>query len=168
MTSREGTQTSFCPVRQRSIFIPTVVDGVLLPKSPEEMLAEKKFNTVPYLLGVNKQEFGWVIPKVRTCEPLGRAPRLSHHLPPLTSDSSSSPDPIWGQDSCPLCTSFNFHSLSETDINVHLIYWFFLAHQQLCPVDFQPALAWLVGCWSVWFFLFNISDSQMLSHCFNS
>lgn len=50
--------------KERSIFIPTVVDGVLLPKSPEEMLAEKKFNTVPYLLGVNKQEFGWVIPKL--------------------------------------------------------------------------------------------------------
>uniref|UniRef100_A0A286XD77 Carboxylic ester hydrolase n=1 Tax=Cavia porcellus TaxID=10141 RepID=A0A286XD77_CAVPO len=40
----------------------TVIDGVLLPKMPEEMLAEKDFNTVPYIVGINKQEFGWVIP----------------------------------------------------------------------------------------------------------
>ncbi|KAF5927187.1 hypothetical protein HPG69_019113, partial [Diceros bicornis minor] len=43
-------------------FLPTVVDGVLLPKMPEEILAEKTFNTVPYIVGINKQEFGWVLP----------------------------------------------------------------------------------------------------------
>uniref|UniRef100_A0A8C2RNP4 Carboxylesterase type B domain-containing protein n=1 Tax=Capra hircus TaxID=9925 RepID=A0A8C2RNP4_CAPHI len=29
---------------------------------PTEMLAEKNFNTVPYIIGFNKQEFGWIIP----------------------------------------------------------------------------------------------------------
>lgn len=48
--------------RESQVFTPTVVDGVLLPKMPEEILAEKKFNTVPYLLGVNKQEFSWLLP----------------------------------------------------------------------------------------------------------
>ncbi|XP_028626189.1 carboxylesterase 1D [Grammomys surdaster] len=43
-------------------FLPTVVDGVVLPKTPEEILAEKSFNTVPYIVGINKQEFGWIIP----------------------------------------------------------------------------------------------------------
>uniref|UniRef100_A0A8C3WFS5 Carboxylic ester hydrolase n=1 Tax=Catagonus wagneri TaxID=51154 RepID=A0A8C3WFS5_9CETA len=43
-------------------FLPTVVDGVLLPKMPEEILAEKDFNTVPYIVGINKQEFGWLLP----------------------------------------------------------------------------------------------------------
>ncbi|ERE78484.1 liver carboxylesterase 22-like protein, partial [Cricetulus griseus] len=43
-------------------FIPTVIDGVLLPKMPEEILAEKNFNTVPYIVGINKQEFGWILP----------------------------------------------------------------------------------------------------------
>ncbi|XP_075851756.1 liver carboxylesterase 1-like isoform X4 [Microcebus murinus] len=43
-------------------FLPTVVDGVVLPKSPEEILAEKSFNTVPYIVGINKQEFGWILP----------------------------------------------------------------------------------------------------------
>lgn len=43
-------------------FLPAVVDGVVLPKTPEEILAEKSFNTVPYIVGINKQEFGWIIP----------------------------------------------------------------------------------------------------------
>ncbi|XP_014643887.1 PREDICTED: liver carboxylesterase 1-like [Ceratotherium simum simum] len=43
-------------------FLATVVDGVVLPKMPEEILAEKKFNTVPYIVGINKQEFGWLLP----------------------------------------------------------------------------------------------------------
>ncbi|XP_011358436.1 liver carboxylesterase 1 [Pteropus vampyrus] len=43
-------------------FLYTVVDGVVLPKMPEEMLAEKKLNPVPYLLGINKNEFGWILP----------------------------------------------------------------------------------------------------------
>ncbi|XP_012883343.1 PREDICTED: carboxylesterase 1D-like [Dipodomys ordii] len=48
--------------RESIPFLPTVVDGVLLPKSPEAILAEKSFNTVPYIVGINKQEFGWTIP----------------------------------------------------------------------------------------------------------
>ncbi|NXD32334.1 CES1D Carboxylesterase, partial [Spelaeornis formosus] len=43
-------------------FLPTVIDGVVLPKAPEEILAEKSFSTVPYIVGFNKQEFGWIIP----------------------------------------------------------------------------------------------------------
>ncbi|GAB1293467.1 Carboxylic ester hydrolase [Apodemus speciosus] len=43
-------------------FLTTVIDGVLLPKAPEEILSEKNFNTVPYIVGINKQEFGWYIP----------------------------------------------------------------------------------------------------------
>lgn len=42
-----------------------MIDGVLLPKAPEEILAEKNFNIVPYIVGINKQEFGWYIPTVR-------------------------------------------------------------------------------------------------------
>ncbi|XP_058383684.1 liver carboxylesterase 1-like [Diceros bicornis minor] len=50
--------------RESHPFLPTVVDGVLLPKMPEEILAEKTFNTVPYIVGINKQEFGWHLPRV--------------------------------------------------------------------------------------------------------
>nr|XP_020138443.1 liver carboxylesterase 1-like isoform X4 [Microcebus murinus] len=49
-------------LKMRHPFLPTVVDGVVLPKSPEEILAEKSFNTVPYIVGFNKQEFSWILP----------------------------------------------------------------------------------------------------------
>ncbi|XP_004455114.2 liver carboxylesterase 1 isoform X2 [Dasypus novemcinctus] len=48
--------------RESLPFLPTVIDGVLLPKTPKEMLAEENFNTVPYIIGVNQQEFGWLLP----------------------------------------------------------------------------------------------------------
>ncbi|XP_057349380.1 liver carboxylesterase 1-like isoform X2 [Manis pentadactyla] len=48
--------------RESCLLLPTVVDGVLLPKTPEELLAEKKFNAIPYIIGINKQEFGWLLP----------------------------------------------------------------------------------------------------------
>ncbi|XP_063103403.1 liver carboxylesterase 1-like isoform X2 [Cavia porcellus] len=48
--------------RENYPVVPTVVDGVLLPKAPEEILAEKNFNTIPYIVGINKQEFGWILP----------------------------------------------------------------------------------------------------------
>ncbi|XP_025776297.1 liver carboxylesterase 1 isoform X2 [Puma concolor] len=50
--------------RESHPFLPIVVDGVLLPKMPEEILAEKKFNFVPYIIGINKHEFGWLLPKL--------------------------------------------------------------------------------------------------------
>uniref|UniRef100_A0A8C6B803 Carboxylic ester hydrolase n=1 Tax=Monodon monoceros TaxID=40151 RepID=A0A8C6B803_MONMO len=48
--------------RESSPFLPTVLDGVLLPKMPEEILAEKNFHPVPYVVGINKQECGWILP----------------------------------------------------------------------------------------------------------
>ncbi|KAM5262699.1 LOW QUALITY PROTEIN: liver carboxylesterase 1-like [Ctenodactylus gundi] len=47
---------------ERYPIVPTVVDGVFLPKTPEELYAEKSVNTVPYMVGINKQEFSWIIP----------------------------------------------------------------------------------------------------------
>ncbi|CAK6436599.1 unnamed protein product [Pipistrellus nathusii] len=43
-------------------FLTSVVDGVLLPKMPKKLLAEKQLNSVPYIVGINQQEFGWIIP----------------------------------------------------------------------------------------------------------
>ncbi|XP_067321006.1 cocaine esterase-like isoform X1 [Anolis sagrei] len=43
--------------------IPAVVDGEFLPKAPEELLAAKEFVHVPYLMGLNNQEYGWAIPQ---------------------------------------------------------------------------------------------------------
>nr|XP_048282686.1 carboxylesterase 1F-like isoform X2 [Myodes glareolus] len=48
--------------KESNPFVPTVLDGVVLPEAPEEILAKKNFNTVPYIVGINKQEFGWLLP----------------------------------------------------------------------------------------------------------
>ncbi|XP_009700350.1 PREDICTED: fatty acyl-CoA hydrolase precursor, medium chain-like [Cariama cristata] len=42
-------------------FLPLVLDGVFLHKSPEEILAGKEFNAVPFVIGVTNNEFGWNI-----------------------------------------------------------------------------------------------------------
>lgn len=47
---------------QEMILYPAVIDGEFLLKSTEELLAAKEFNTVPYLLGMNNHEYGWVVP----------------------------------------------------------------------------------------------------------
>ncbi|XP_003477592.1 liver carboxylesterase 1-like [Cavia porcellus] len=48
--------------REGHSFLPSVLDGVVLPKTPKEILEEKHFHTVPYIVGINKQEFGWFLP----------------------------------------------------------------------------------------------------------
>lgn len=42
--------------------LPAVTDGVFFPKSPEEILADHESNPVPFIIGVNNHEFGWIIP----------------------------------------------------------------------------------------------------------
>nr|XP_051702886.1 cocaine esterase-like [Oryctolagus cuniculus] len=46
------------------MLIPGVVDGVFLPRHPEELLASADFQPVPSIIGVNNDEYGWVILKV--------------------------------------------------------------------------------------------------------
>nr|XP_034796273.2 cocaine esterase-like isoform X2 [Pan paniscus] len=44
--------------------IPGVVDGIFLPRHPQELLASADFQPVPSIIGVNNDEFGWIIPSV--------------------------------------------------------------------------------------------------------
>uniref|UniRef100_A0A803T2K1 Carboxylic ester hydrolase n=1 Tax=Anolis carolinensis TaxID=28377 RepID=A0A803T2K1_ANOCA len=46
--------------------IPAVVDGEFLPKAPGELLAAKEFSDVPYLIGINNHEYGWILPQSGT------------------------------------------------------------------------------------------------------
>uniref|UniRef100_A0A6I8QGL0 Carboxylic ester hydrolase n=1 Tax=Xenopus tropicalis TaxID=8364 RepID=A0A6I8QGL0_XENTR len=46
----------------RFLVFPAVVDGVFLPKPAEEILAAKESNPVPFLIGINNHEFGWILP----------------------------------------------------------------------------------------------------------
>ncbi|XP_074067391.1 liver carboxylesterase 1-like [Macrotis lagotis] len=47
---------------QEITMLPTVVDGIFFPKSPKELLAERQFNHIPYIVGFNSDEFGWILP----------------------------------------------------------------------------------------------------------
>lgn len=47
-----------------NMMIPGVVDGVFLPRHPQELLASADFQAVPSIIGINNDEFGWIIPKV--------------------------------------------------------------------------------------------------------
>ncbi|XP_054026174.1 fatty acyl-CoA hydrolase precursor, medium chain-like [Dryobates pubescens] len=43
-------------------FIGGCPDGVFFPKTPRKLLSEKMINPVPYMIGMNNWEFGWVLP----------------------------------------------------------------------------------------------------------
>ncbi|XP_076694035.2 cocaine esterase-like isoform X4 [Callospermophilus lateralis] len=44
--------------------IPAVVDGAFLPRHPQELLASADFQPVPSIIGVNNDEYGWVVTMV--------------------------------------------------------------------------------------------------------
>nr|XP_042134609.1 acylcarnitine hydrolase-like [Peromyscus maniculatus bairdii] len=44
--------------------IPAVVDGVFLPRHPRELLASVDFHPVPSIIGVNNDEYSWILPMV--------------------------------------------------------------------------------------------------------
>lgn len=41
------------------------MDEIFLPKHPLELLASADFQPVPSIIGVNNDEYGWIIPLVR-------------------------------------------------------------------------------------------------------
>ena len=53
--------------------IPGVVDGEFLPKHPQELMASKDFHPVPSIIGINNDEYGWILPTVRLISSLLRA-----------------------------------------------------------------------------------------------
>ncbi|XP_059118576.1 acylcarnitine hydrolase-like isoform X5 [Peromyscus eremicus] len=44
--------------------IPAVVDGEFLPRHPQELLASVDFHPVPSIIGVNNDEYGWLLPMI--------------------------------------------------------------------------------------------------------
>lgn len=49
---------------QKNVNISYIINDSFFPRSPEKLLTEKQFPTVPYLLGVNNHEFGWLMLEV--------------------------------------------------------------------------------------------------------
>lgn len=50
---------------QNHIYFPGRVDGKFIPKPVVELLTEKAVAAVPFIIGVNNHEFGYIIPMVR-------------------------------------------------------------------------------------------------------
>ncbi|EPY84224.1 hypothetical protein CB1_000490073 [Camelus ferus] len=48
--------------------IPGLVDGIFLPRHPQELLASADFQPVPSIIGVNNDEYGWIIPSMLSPE----------------------------------------------------------------------------------------------------
>ncbi|XP_036044845.1 pyrethroid hydrolase Ces2e-like isoform X1 [Onychomys torridus] len=44
--------------------IPAVVDGEFFPRHPKELLASADFHPVPSIIGVNNDEYGWLLPMI--------------------------------------------------------------------------------------------------------
>ncbi|XP_028908040.1 carboxylesterase 3 isoform X2 [Ornithorhynchus anatinus] len=49
--------------QQHLPIVPVSVDGIFFPKAPEELLRRQEFHRIPYLIGINNHEFGWLLPK---------------------------------------------------------------------------------------------------------
>ncbi|PIO39353.1 hypothetical protein AB205_0112720 [Aquarana catesbeiana] len=45
------------------IVLPLFVDGVFLPRPVEDILTAGEMNAVPFMVGLNEHEFGWMIPQ---------------------------------------------------------------------------------------------------------
>ncbi|PKK25733.1 fatty acyl-CoA hydrolase precursor, medium chain, transcript variant X1 [Columba livia] len=63
---REKTEEEIVQIAQKlaSLYTKTCADGVFLPKSPQQLLSEKQIHPVPYIIGINNYEFGWLLPKL--------------------------------------------------------------------------------------------------------
>ncbi|XP_027766306.1 fatty acyl-CoA hydrolase precursor, medium chain-like isoform X2 [Empidonax traillii] len=68
---REKTEEEIIQLTLKMDFflINSCVDGVFFPKSPKQLLSEKSFNAVPYMIGVNSGEFTWGLPTMMKFPP---------------------------------------------------------------------------------------------------
>nr|XP_055162650.1 cocaine esterase-like [Nyctereutes procyonoides]XP_055162651.1 cocaine esterase-like [Nyctereutes procyonoides]XP_055162652.1 cocaine esterase-like [Nyctereutes procyonoides]XP_055162653.1 cocaine esterase-like [Nyctereutes procyonoides] len=59
---RSKSEEEILAISKHFKFIPAVVDGTFLPRDPQELLAFADFQPVPSIIGVNNNEFGWLLP----------------------------------------------------------------------------------------------------------
>lgn len=58
---RSRSEEEFVNLTKSNLIVPIVVDGVFLTKEVDQLLEAKQFHMVPYLLGVNNHEGGWLL-----------------------------------------------------------------------------------------------------------
>ncbi|XP_032743561.1 pyrethroid hydrolase Ces2e-like isoform X2 [Rattus rattus] len=62
---REKSEEEMLAINNIVRTISGVVDGKFLPRHPLELLASVDFHPVPSIIGINSDEYGWIIPMVR-------------------------------------------------------------------------------------------------------
>ncbi|XP_052585063.1 pyrethroid hydrolase Ces2e-like isoform X2 [Peromyscus californicus insignis] len=62
---RGKSEAEILAINKAFRIIPGVVDGMFLPRHPQELLASADFHPVPSIIGVNNDEYGWILPLVR-------------------------------------------------------------------------------------------------------
>uniref|UniRef100_A0A286XCP4 Carboxylesterase type B domain-containing protein n=2 Tax=Cavia porcellus TaxID=10141 RepID=A0A286XCP4_CAVPO len=61
---RGKSEEEILAITKNFMAIPAVVDGNFLPRHPQELLASADFQPVPSIIGVNNDEYGWIISSV--------------------------------------------------------------------------------------------------------
>ncbi|XP_034378069.1 pyrethroid hydrolase Ces2e-like isoform X1 [Arvicanthis niloticus] len=61
---RSKSEEEILAINEVFKIIPAVVDGEFLPKHPQELLASADFHPVPSIIGVNNDEYGWLLPMI--------------------------------------------------------------------------------------------------------
>ncbi|XP_059120212.1 liver carboxylesterase isoform X2 [Peromyscus eremicus] len=59
---RDKTEAEILAINKVFIMIPGVVDGMFLPRHPQELLASVDFQPVPSIIGIDSDECGWGVP----------------------------------------------------------------------------------------------------------
>ncbi|KAM4833750.1 cocaine esterase-like [Thomomys bottae] len=59
---RDKSEEELLAITKVFSITPGIVDGIFLPRRPEEMLASADFQPVSSIIGVNNDEYGWIIP----------------------------------------------------------------------------------------------------------
>ncbi|KAM9046710.1 cocaine esterase isoform 4-T4 [Megaptera novaeangliae] len=61
---RHKSEEEILAINKPVSIIPGLVDGIFLPKHPQELLASADLHPVPSIIGVNNDEFSWMLPSV--------------------------------------------------------------------------------------------------------
>ncbi|XP_051030251.1 acylcarnitine hydrolase-like [Phodopus roborovskii] len=95
---RNKSEEDILTINQVFKMIPAVVDREFLPRHPQELLASVDFHPVPCIIGVNNDEYGWILPKTigtdqtiknitrETLQALLKSIAAKMNLPPECSD----------------------------------------------------------------------------------
>ncbi|XP_048211369.1 pyrethroid hydrolase Ces2e-like [Perognathus longimembris pacificus] len=62
---RDKSEEEMLAITESITGFAAVVDGAFLPRHPKELLTSGDFHPVPSIIGVNNDEYGWLLPMVR-------------------------------------------------------------------------------------------------------